>query len=129
MTTKNIIEDQDVKMLRSVMMISVTGVMALIIIQQIQQPQVALAAGVQPYGSWWLGPNDLILNAQLNEFAFPEYVGEALPGTKDDEPGWRIYKYEFVIIDGDPEPVKIRYANGTTTFDKIWDMRAEYDYS
>jgi len=130
MMTTNIIEDQDVKMLRSVMMISVTGVMAIMIIQQIQQPQVVMAATeADRYGSWWLGPANLILNAELTESAFPLYVGEALPGTLDDEPGWRIYKYEFVIIDDYPEPVKIRYAGGTTDFDKIWDNRAEYEYS
>jgi len=130
MTTRNVItEDQDIKMLRSMIMISITGVMAIMIIQQLMQPPAAQATTTQPYGSWWLGPNGLILNAELNEFAFPVYVGEAYPGTLDDQPGWRIYKYEFVIIDGDPEPIKIRYADGTTDFDKVWDIRSEYEYS
>lgn len=90
----------------------------------------ATGLGARPYGSIWFGPYDCIMNVDFNEDSGqPEYIGEALPGTGDDEPGWRIYNYTFAEIDGDLEPVKVRFADGNTNFDKVWDNREEYIYS
>lgn len=53
------------------------------------------------------------------------YVGEASPGTDKDQNTWRI-KRIYELSDGDLE---ILWANGTATFDKIWNDRATYTYS
>ncbi len=59
----------------------------------------------------------------------PLYIGEAKPGIANNAIGWRIYRYELVTIDGDLEAAGFRFAEGTTKFDKVWDDRADYDYS
>ena len=58
----------------------------------------------------------------------PLYIGEAQPGTATSEAKWRIKKMEY----GDGEsmpPTGTIWADGETSFDKIWDNRATYSYS
>jgi len=53
------------------------------------------------------------------------YVGEATPGSPQADAVWRIRKITYT---GD-NPTGIEWAGGTTEFNKVWDKRAEYDYS
>ena len=57
------------------------------------------------------------------------HVGEAAPGTPNNAPGWRIYRYGYVIVDGDPEISEVKFAGGNKNFDKVWDNRTDYEYS
>jgi len=52
------------------------------------------------------------------------YKGEALPGTLDSAPNWRISKVE-ILSDGD---VITTWASGSADFSFIWDNRAGYTY-
>jgi len=52
------------------------------------------------------------------------YKGEAIVGSEDDEPKWRVQKLVFGT-DGD---VTITWANGTTDFRNVWDDRATLTY-
>jgi len=123
----------DDKFLRSMsnmaMMVVGSALMLCIVHQLIPQRAQAQAEDYQ-YGLWFLGPAGHIMNVQNGIDEAPQYVGEAPPGTDNDEPGWRIYKYEYVRdpVSGDILSGTIRYANGNTNFDKIWDRRADYEY-
>jgi hypothetical protein len=52
-----------------------------------------------------------------------EYIGEANPGTLDSDAGWFIYKRFVSGIE------KVRFAEGSRKFDKVWNDRASYIYS
>lgn len=52
------------------------------------------------------------------------YAGEAEPGAMGSEPVWRIKRLD-TAANGD---VIVLYANGTASFDKVWDERASYSY-
>lgn len=95
--------------------------------------QVA-AAGVEArdqelYGALWLYPAGHIMNVSYSADNEPEYFGEAMPGALDSEASWRIYRYEYETIGGDPEIIGVRFAEGNTNFDKVWSDRKEYEYS
>ena len=47
------------------------------------------------------------------------YVGEALPGTSTAASSWRIKRVANTSV---------RYADGVTTFNKVWDSRTLYTY-
>jgi len=51
------------------------------------------------------------------------YVGEAEPGTATSASTWRIKR-----VDEDGDVTEIFWANGTDTFDKVWDNKATYTY-
>jgi hypothetical protein len=52
------------------------------------------------------------------------YKGEALPGTLNSAPNWRISKVE-ILPDGD---VITTWASGSADFSFVWDNRAGYTY-
>lgn len=52
------------------------------------------------------------------------YKGEAVPGTTDTQPLWRIKRIEFV-----GEDVKETWAGGTALFLNVWSDRTMYDYT
>ena len=52
------------------------------------------------------------------------YVGEAVPGSLPSENKWRIKRIEQIGSD-----TAILWASGTSSFDKIWDLRLTYNYS
>jgi hypothetical protein len=52
------------------------------------------------------------------------YVGEAEPGTATTAGKWRIYKMKY----SGNYPIQRRYADGVSTFTKVWDDRASYTY-
>lgn len=52
------------------------------------------------------------------------YNGEAVAGTLDGAPKWRIKR---TTITGDD--VVTEFASGTDKFDKVWDFRLTYNYS
>jgi hypothetical protein len=53
------------------------------------------------------------------------YKGEALVGTTDNLPYWRIHK----IIIGSDSDVTETWANGNADYDKVWADRSTYNYS
>lgn len=55
----------------------------------------------------------------------PVYIGEAAPGTETTEATWRIKKITYSGSD----IIAVEWASATTEFNKIWDDRAEYEYS
>lgn len=56
-----------------------------------------------------------------------KYVGEALPGTVQSGATWRIKRIEF--IGGNDDDIEVLWADGVSTFSKVWDDRATYIYS
>lgn len=54
-----------------------------------------------------------------------KYVGEALPGADEGSAIWRIKRAEF--LDGDD--VEIKWADGVSSFSKVWADRHSYTYS
>lgn len=54
-----------------------------------------------------------------------KYVGEATPGSDPAIAVWRIKRVEFLVDDD----IEIMWADGTATFDKVWDNRLTYSYS
>ncbi len=125
-------DDKLVSSMTTMMMMMVGTIMMLSVFQQLlpQQAQ-AQAATTERYGMWWFGSVGYIMNVAYGPDEEPEYFGEAVPGTPNDYPGWRIYKYEYVTVRGTGDFISgsMRFADGTTAFDKVWDNRADYDYS
>ena len=52
------------------------------------------------------------------------YKGEALPGTPETSPAWRI---SFTVI-GSDDDVSEKWANGNSNFDKVWVDRLALTY-
>lgn len=50
------------------------------------------------------------------------YVGDSAPGSAASDAVWRIYK--IVISSG----LSLKYADGNTRFDNIWDNRSSLTY-
>lgn len=55
-----------------------------------------------------------------------KYIGEAAPGSTQSEAKWRIKKVDLSDAGGD---IEIVFANGTSTFDKVWADRLTYTYT
>jgi len=55
----------------------------------------------------------------------PEYVGMSVPGTAKSEAKWQIKKLSY----NGSLTTDVQYAGGSDAFDKIWNNRADYDYS
>lgn len=53
------------------------------------------------------------------------YKGEALPGSSESAPVWRIHKVTLAT-DSD---VAETWADGVSTYTKVWDQRLTYNYS
>lgn len=53
------------------------------------------------------------------------YKGEAIPGSRNTEPVWRIHQL-VISLDGD---VTEGWAGGTAVFNKKWSDRLSYSYS
>jgi hypothetical protein len=53
------------------------------------------------------------------------YVGEALPGTLDSAPAWRIKRLTIAADDD----VTTEWADGNASFDNAWSDRASLSYS
>ena len=56
----------------------------------------------------------------------PVYIGLAAPGTATSQAKWQIKKLTF---DGSNNPTAIKYANGSSSFDQVYDDRASLSYS
>lgn len=56
------------------------------------------------------------------------YVGEANPGTAEAAASWRIKRIEFLTGANDGD-IEIKWANGASTFDRVWTNRASETYS
>lgn len=117
----------DDKLVPRMAMAAMAVAIGLYMLQAFYRPAVA-AEEEPPYGSPFLLPVGLIINVEYGEDVEPVYIGEALPGTADDEAAWRIYCYIYETIEGDLEMVGLRYAEGSTNFDKKWTERDTYDY-
>jgi hypothetical protein len=55
----------------------------------------------------------------------PEYIGEAVPGSSEDDAVWRI---QYVKYSGS-NPTSVKWADGTEKFTNKWSARATYSYS
>jgi len=55
----------------------------------------------------------------------PTYLGIAAPGTAESDPLWQIRKLTF---DGNNNVTAIKYADGSTLFNKEWDDRDSLTY-
>ncbi len=55
-----------------------------------------------------------------------KYIGEALPGTTSTEASWRIKRIDLSDTGGD---IEIIFADGVSTFTKVWDDHLSYDYN
>lgn len=120
------------KQIQPIIMASAVIIVCIYLVQFVQRMMIARAAvpvAPEAYGSYWLSPQGHIMNIDYTEEGEPSYIGEAYPGTGNDEAGWRIYRYEYELVDGDWMPMGIRFAGGNTNFDKVWDDRGEYEYS
>lgn len=52
------------------------------------------------------------------------YVGDAAVGSSESSAAWRIYKAVFIGT-----TVTRKYADGVSTFTKVWNDRASYTYT
>jgi len=53
------------------------------------------------------------------------YVGLAVSGTDKGATGWQIRKIVYSGVDA----TDVQWADGVTTFTKVWNDRASYSYS
>lgn len=53
------------------------------------------------------------------------YRGDALPGSLESDPVWRIKR---ITISFDGDTIETLYANDNANFELIWDNRASYTY-
>ena len=56
----------------------------------------------------------------------PEYVGEAAVGSGTSDSVWRIKNIKW---NNDNNPTSVKWADGDTSFNNVWDDRASLDYS
>ncbi len=56
----------------------------------------------------------------------PVYIGKAQPGSISSSSVWQIQKLSY---DASGNVTKIEWAEGSDDFNKIWDNRANYNYS
>ena len=56
---------------------------------------------------------------------YPEYIGEAAPGTAKGALLWRIKKLTY----SGTNVTDVQWADSVTTFTKEWDERATYTYA
>lgn len=61
---------------------------------------------------------------RLDDASPVTYVGEALPGTAESAPAWRIKKITETGSD-----IDIEWADGAATFTKVWDDRLSLSYA
>ncbi len=76
----------------------------------------------------WKFPDDpsaYITRTQNNVAGLPIYIGKALPGTVESDAGWQINK---ITYDAPGNLIGNSFADGTNSYNKIWDDRADYTY-
>ena len=120
------------KVIGNVAITSLVGIFSLYALQHVLAafaPVKEEVVAPEQYGILYLSPAGYIMNVSYGVGEEPVYFGEAVPGTANDVIGWRIYRYEYSVIDDDLEVIGIRFASGNTSFDKVWDDREEYEYS
>lgn len=61
-----------------------------------------------------------------NANGMQEYLGYSIPGTKQSEAGWQIFK---LIYNSSKQVTERRYANGNSKLDKVWTSRTDYSYT
>lgn len=54
------------------------------------------------------------------------YTGWAQTGTASSDPNWRIMQQTF---NGTNQMTDIKWPNGSTSYNFIWDSRSSYSYS
>lgn len=58
--------------------------------------------------------------------ANPVYIGKAQIGSATSASSWAIKKLTY---DGNDNPTSIKWADGTETFNKVWDDRTGFTYT
>jgi hypothetical protein len=57
------------------------------------------------------------------------YYGRAIPGSATSAAVWQIRKYLYPGAGPNQSPTEVLYANGSTSFDQIFDNRGTLSYS
>jgi len=70
--------------------------------------------------------NVYALRQEFTAMGLPLYLGESEPGTLVSTTGWRIRKFTY---ENDTNLVAVEWADGTASFDKIWDNRKDGTYT
>ena len=70
--------------------------------------------------------NNFITAIDYSGGTYAIYLGYANPGTATSAPGWQI---RMITYDGNNNPTDVKFASGTSTFDKTWTSRSGYSYS
>lgn len=89
-----------------------------------------LSEGIQgPPGAPSSGSGDSTVYDQRSELVSEAlvYRAEAVPGTDDAEPKWRIRRIS-IAINGAQISASTQYANGSSAFVHQWTQRGSYDY-
>lgn len=69
---------------------------------------------------------NLALQIEYDGNSNPIYLGQATPGTATSVALWQIRKLTF---DGNSNVTAIKYANGSSNFDAVWDDHGSLSYS
>lgn len=73
-----------------------------------------------------LNSNNLSIRIEYDGNSNPIYIGIAAPGTLDGASYWQLRKLTF---DGNNNVTAIQYADGNSSFNKIWDSRSDGTYT
>jgi len=73
-----------------------------------------------------LNANNMSLRIEYDGSSNPIYIGIAAPGTLDGASYWQLRKLTF---DGNNNVTSIKYADGDSSFDNIWDSRSDGTYT
>lgn len=89
------------------------------------ESQIILAGVMGPPGKDGISEENMVYSKRIDFIDDNTmYKGEALPGSSDTSPVWRISK---VVIASDSD-VTITWATGAADFDKVWANRQTYIY-
>jgi len=98
--------------------------------EEAQQADITAKAkrviAVDSSGNDLVGSNDSYTQTiENNSTGQAIYIGFAVPGTAKSSAGWLIKKLTYSGY----SVTDVQFAEGETTFDKVWDNRASYSYS
>lgn len=65
----------------------------------------------------------VIVDATTEDF----YIGEVVPGTLTSTAAWRVRRRRILSVGGEVD-VQETYADGSGSFDKVWDDRLSFAY-
>lgn len=89
--------------------------------------EIIHAGAIGPEGPSGVAEDEIMRAKRVDFVAGTDnlYKAEAVPGSLDSEPVWRI---RFIEFTGDEDDFSEKWAGGTDTFDKVWDDRLTLEY-